>query len=110
HDLGKRGRCDEMLDHTTHVAINAEREWAERWIGQVERVIAGKRRVIEQLVMACLCEGHALLEDKPGVGKTTLVQALAFAASASFKRIQFTPDQLPGDITGVSAVHPQTLE
>ena len=87
-----------------------KQEWAEQWIQQIERVISGKRDVIEKLVMACLCEGHVLLEDKPGVGKTTLVQTLASAASCSFSRIQFTPDQLPGDIVGMAAMKPQTME
>lgn len=104
----EKGRLD--LNREQEERRAAERRWAERWIEQVERVIAGKRRVIQQLITACICEGHVLLEDKPGVGKTTLVQALASAASCSFKRIQFTPDQLPSDITGISAVHPQTLE
>lgn len=83
---------------------------AREWIAEVEGVIAGKRRVIEYLVTACLCEGHVLLEDKPGVGKTTLVQALAAASSCSFRRIQFTPDQLPGDITGGPVINPRTME
>lgn len=83
---------------------------AREWIAEVEGVIAGKRRVIERLVTACLCEGHVLLEDKPGVGKTTLVQALAAASSCRFSRIQFTPDQLPGDITGGPVLHPRTME
>jgi MoxR-like ATPase len=94
--------------HTERIA--AQREWAEGWIEQIEQVISGKRDVIKQLVMACLCEGHVLLEDKPGVGKTTLVQALSSAASCSFSRIQFTPDQLPGDIVGMAAIRPQTME
>ncbi len=88
----------------------ASREWAELWINQVERVISGKREVIEKIVIACLSEGHVLLEDKPGVGKTTLVQALSVAAGCSFSRIQFTPDQLPGDIVGMAALRPTTME
>jgi len=86
------------------------RRLARDWIAEVESVIAGKRPVIEKLVIACLCEGHVLLEDKPGVGKTTMVQALAAASSLSFRRIQFTPDQLPGDITGGPVLNPQTME
>src|SRR5690606_21320212 len=86
------------------------RELAHEWMAEVERVITGKRTVIERLVTACLCEGHVLLEDKPGVGKTTLVQALATASGCSFRRIQFTPDQLPGDITGGPVLNPATME
>jgi MoxR-like ATPase len=82
----------------------------ERWIIEIEKVVAGKRLLIERVITACLCEGHVLLEDVPGVGKTTLVQALAGSIGSSFKRIQFTPDQLPSDITGISAFHPQTME
>jgi MoxR-like ATPase len=88
----------------------ALRHLAREWIKEVEGVIAGKRMVIERMVTACLCEGHVLLEDKPGVGKTTLVQALATASSCSFRRIQFTPDQLPGDITGGPVMNPRTME
>jgi MoxR-like ATPase len=85
-------------------------ELIESWIVEIEKVIAGKRALIERVITACLCEGHVLLEDVPGVGKTTLVQALAGSIGSSFKRIQFTPDQLPSDITGISAFHPQSME
>lgn len=68
----------------------------------VESVIVGKRRVIEKVIAALISGGHILLEDVPGVGKTVMVRALAKSLGCSFKRIQFTPDLLPSDVTGVS--------
>jgi len=76
----------------------------------VENVIVGKRNAIELTIVALICNGHVLLEDVPGVGKTSLVSALAKSVSASFKRIQFTPDVLPSDITGFSIYNQKTCE
>jgi MoxR-like ATPase len=67
----------------------------------IATVIVGKDDVIELCLVALLCEGHILLEDVPGIGKTTLAKALARSLGCSFKRIQFTPDLLPGDVTGI---------
>jgi MoxR-like ATPase len=67
----------------------------------VAKVIVGKDDVIELCLVALLCEGHILLEDVPGIGKTTLAKALARSLGCSFRRIQFTPDLLPGDVTGI---------
>jgi MoxR-like ATPase len=68
----------------------------------VQQVLVGKTEVIEMALAAVLCEGHILLEDVPGIGKTTLARALAVALGCTFQRIQFTPDLLPSDITGIS--------
>jgi MoxR-like ATPase len=71
-------------------------------IDNVERVIVGKRAAIEMLMVALLCEGHVLIEDVPGTGKTMLARAVAASLGLSFKRLQCTPDLLPNDVTGVS--------
>ncbi|MDI9640010.1 MoxR family ATPase [Kamptonema cortianum] len=71
-------------------------------VDQISRVIVGKRDVIEQTALALLCGGHLLIEDVPGVGKTTLAKAIARTIGGDFRRVQFTPDLLPSDITGSS--------
>lgn len=68
----------------------------------MEKIIVGKTDQIRFIVMAILSEGHVLLEDLPGVGKTTLVKALSMALGCNFKQIQFTPDLLPSDIIGLN--------
>lgn len=77
-------------------------------IKSVESVIVGKRKVVEKIIAALISGGHVLLEDVPGVGKTVMVRALAKSLGCSFKRIQFTPDLLPSDITGVSVFNQKT--
>jgi MoxR-like ATPase len=74
----------------------------ERIIANLEKVIVGKRNVLELIVISLLCEGHVLIEDVPGVGKTMLARGLARTVGGKFNRIQFTPDMLPSDVTGVS--------
>ncbi|MDQ3045408.1 MAG: AAA family ATPase, partial [Chloroflexota bacterium] len=74
----------------------------ERIVANIERVIVGKRAPIELLLVALLCEGHVLIEDVPGVGKTTLARALSRSIGGSHRRIQFTPDLLPTDIGGLA--------
>lgn len=71
-------------------------------VTEVERAIVGKRETVETGVLTMLCEGHLLIEDVPGVGKTTLAKALSRSIGGEFRRIQFTPDLLPSDITGSS--------
>jgi len=68
----------------------------------IQKVIVGKDRVIQFALVVVLCEGHALLEDVPGIGKTTLARAMAVSLGCTFRRIQFTPDLLPSDVTGLS--------
>jgi MoxR-like ATPase len=74
---------------------------------QLDRVILGKPDVIENVIIALLSGGHILVEDVPGVGKTTLAKSLAKSVSADFKRVQFTPDLLPTDILGSSVYNPR---
>ena len=80
--------------------MNHLQSFANRVIDNVENVIIGKRGAIEMLMVSILCEGHVLLEDVPGVGKTMLARALAVSLGVQFKRLQCTPDLLPNDVTG----------
>ena len=81
-----------------------------RIVNEVEKVIVGKRTVVTRAVISLLCEGHILLEDVPGLGKTMLARSLAGALGGSFSRVQFTPDLLPTDITGAMVFDPRTAE
>jgi len=76
--------------------------FTEKIINNIEKVIIGKRSAVELAVVSLLCQGHLLIEDVPGVGKTVLARSLARSLGCVFGRIQFTPDMLPSDITGVS--------
>ncbi len=78
------------------------RSQLEAVLAEAEKVITGKREAIEKILTALLAEGHILLDDVPGVGKTTLAVALSRAVGLSFRRVQFTPDVLPSDLTGFS--------
>ncbi|HRI43214.1 MAG TPA: MoxR family ATPase [Fimbriimonadaceae bacterium] len=77
-------------------------------VDEIERVIVGKTETVQKAVLSLLCNGHLLIEDIPGVGKTTLAKALARTIGGEFRRIQFTPDLLPADITGASIFNQQT--
>jgi MoxR-like ATPase len=76
--------------------------FGNKLISNLEKVIVGKHKTIESVVVGLLCQGHVLIEDVPGVGKTVLARSLAKSLGCSFSRLQFTPDMLPSDVTGVS--------
>ncbi|HET7685433.1 MAG TPA: MoxR family ATPase [Chloroflexota bacterium] len=85
-------------------------EPAERVVANVERVIVGKHAEVRLAMVALLCEGHILIEDVPGVGKTMLAKAISKSIGCTFRRIQFTPDLLPSDVTGLSIFNQKTQE
>jgi MoxR-like ATPase len=96
-----------MIDAATssrlsQAEVDAIRSVAETLQASVERVIVGKSQVVRFALVALLCEGHILLEDVPGIGKTTLAKAIARSLGCVFRRIQFTPDLMPADITGIN--------
>ncbi len=97
-DVGMQERADWFAERFDAIASN------------VERVIQGKRPAIEQVLMCLMAEGHALIEDVPGVGKTLLAKSIARSIDCTFNRIQFTPDLLPSDVTGVSVWNRQAAE
>ncbi|MFW6068718.1 MAG: AAA family ATPase [Chloroflexota bacterium] len=90
--------------------MTAIQEIANRIVENVERVIVGKSEAVQLTVLGLLCQGHMLIEDVPGVGKTVLAKSLARSVGCSFQRIQFTPDMLPSDVTGVSIFSQKTRE
>ena len=96
---GKEERAVKEVQEVTHPLTE-----------NIERVIIGKRSVIENVTIGLLSQGHILIEDVPGVGKTMLARALAQSLGCVFRRIQFTPDMLPSDVTGVSIYNQKTRE
>ena len=79
-------------------------------VDNISRVIIGKQQAVEQSIIALICGGHLLIEDVPGVGKTMLARSVARSTGCTFGRIQFTPDLLPSDITGVTIFNQQSGE
>lgn len=94
------------------MAANTDRikSAADKIRENVGRVIVGKGEVVDLAFIALLCEGHILFEDVPGIGKTTLAKALARSLGCTFRRIQFTPDLLPSDVTGLAVYNQKTQE
>jgi MoxR-like ATPase len=84
------------------------KSFGERIVNNLEQVILGKAQSVELVVIGLLCQGHVLIEDVPGVGKTMLARSLAKSLDCTFNRIQFTPDMLPSDVTGVSIFNQET--
>lgn len=98
------------LEDRPSLSVRDISDAAERVQGNVERVIVGKHDAVRLTLIAVLCRGHVLIEDVPGVGKTVLAKSIARSIGCSFKRIQFTPDLLPSDVTGVSMYNQGTGE
>jgi MoxR-like ATPase len=99
-----------IKDTNTDKSSNEVQDFAETVIDNVEKVIVGKRSTIELVLIALLCEGHILIEDAPGTGKTMLARAIAITTGLEFKRLQCTPDLLPNDVTGVSVFNQKNRE
>ena len=90
--------------------VSTIQEYSQRIIDNLEKVIVGKRQTLELVIIGLLCQGHLLIEDVPGVGKTMLARSLARSLGCKFSRIQFTPDMLPSDVTGVSIFNQVTRD
>lgn len=91
-------------------SINEVKSFYEKLLQNLEKVIIGKKEVIDLVIISLLSQGHLLIDDVPGVGKTMLAKSLAKSLGCSFSRIQFTPDMLPSDVTGVSIFNQNTKE
>jgi MoxR-like ATPase len=95
---------------TNEIDVREVQELARTVTANVEKVIIGKRQCIELVIIALLCEGHVLIEDAPGTGKTMLARAVAITTGLEFKRLQCTPDLLPNDVTGIYIFNQKTRE
>ncbi len=82
----------------------------KKLLDNLNKVLIGKKQTVEMVVIALICQGHVLIEDVPGLGKTMLVKGLARSLGCKFSRIQFTPDLLPSDVTGIQVYNQKTLE
>lgn len=91
-------------------AAERVQQFADKLLANLEKVIVGKRQTLELVVIGLLCQGHLLIDDVPGVGKTILARSLAKSLGCAFSRIQFTPDMLPSDVTGVSIFNQVTRQ
>jgi MoxR-like ATPase len=108
--LGVQLRPETTKTSIQESSMSQVQAFAEHVIENIERVIVGKRDTVELAVIGLLCQGHMLIEDVPGVGKTMLARSLARSLGCSFSRIQFTPDMLPSDVTGVSIFNQSSRE
>lgn len=99
-----------QVELKTQIDVEIVKSLTERVVANVERVLLGKHREVELALIALLCQGHVLIEDVPGVGKTMLARSLAKSLGCTFRRIQFTPDMLPSDVTGMSVFNQKTGE
>lgn len=103
-------RGEILTERLTEEEVSSGAECISRIVDNIETVLIGKRGVVELVVLSLVSGGHVLIEDVPGVGKTSLVSAMARSISCTFKRIQFTPDVMPSDITGFSIFNQKTRE
>jgi MoxR-like ATPase len=108
--IGERRGEESVATSGKQKTIDAARVSAERLLDSLGRVILGKKEEQRLAVMALMCQGHILIEDVPGVGKTMLARSIALSVGGTFRRIQFTPDLMPSDITGVSVFNQKTDE
>ncbi|HUV75969.1 MAG TPA: MoxR family ATPase [Dehalococcoidales bacterium] len=100
----------DRVDRKVSPEISRIKEAADKLSNNVSKVIVGKKETIELVLVALLCEGHVLIEDVPGIGKTMLAKAVARSLGCSFKRIQSTPDLLPSDVIGIHYYNQKTSE